>query len=93
MALFIAAAACPYLLPKPAVKPLQRVFILIAFPLVGCLHHVMRKLEGSSLVYVIMQVQLLVGAFAGVIKLWDLKQTKIPLVGISCSFDLPSWCI
>lgn len=35
MALFIAAAACPYLLPKPAVKPLQRVFILIAFPLVG----------------------------------------------------------
>ncbi|KAI7980574.1 hypothetical protein LOK49_Contig134G00002 [Camellia lanceoleosa] len=79
MALFIAAGACPYLLPKPAVKPLQRVFILIAFPLVG--------------VYVIMQVQLLVGAFAGVIKLWDLKQTKIPLVGISCSFDLPSWCI
>ncbi|XP_028110894.1 probable cadmium/zinc-transporting ATPase HMA1, chloroplastic [Camellia sinensis] len=35
MALFIAAAACPYLLPKPAVKPLQRVFIIIAFPLVG----------------------------------------------------------
>ncbi|KAL7166862.1 hypothetical protein ACSBR2_037518 [Camellia fascicularis] len=35
MALFIAAAACPYLLPKPAVKPLQRVFILIVFPLVG----------------------------------------------------------
>ncbi|XP_057481857.1 probable cadmium/zinc-transporting ATPase HMA1, chloroplastic [Actinidia eriantha] len=34
-ALFLAAAACPYLLPKPAVKPLQHIFILIAFPLVG----------------------------------------------------------
>ncbi|KAG8384328.1 hypothetical protein BUALT_Bualt04G0106800 [Buddleja alternifolia] len=34
-ALFLAAAACPHLLPTPAVKPLQRVFILIAFPLVG----------------------------------------------------------
>lgn len=34
-ALFIAAAACPYFLPQPAVLPLQRVFTLIAFPLVG----------------------------------------------------------
>lgn len=34
-ALFIASAACPYLVPKPAVKPLQQVFTLIAFPLVG----------------------------------------------------------
>nr|GMC60093.1 probable cadmium/zinc-transporting ATPase HMA1, chloroplastic [Ipomoea batatas] len=34
-ALFIAAAACPYVLPKPAVKPLQRAFAVIAFPLVG----------------------------------------------------------
>lgn len=34
-ALFVGAAACPYLLPKPAVKPLQHLFILIAFPLVG----------------------------------------------------------
>ncbi|PON35340.1 P-type ATPase, subfamily IB [Parasponia andersonii] len=34
-ALFLAAAACPHLLPKLAVKPLQNAFILIAFPLVG----------------------------------------------------------
>lgn len=34
-ALFITAAACPYLVPKPAVKPLQNVFIAVAFPLVG----------------------------------------------------------
>uniref|UniRef100_A0A5B6ZEI3 P-type ATPase A domain-containing protein n=1 Tax=Davidia involucrata TaxID=16924 RepID=A0A5B6ZEI3_DAVIN len=34
-ALFLAAAACPYVLTKPAVKPLQHVFTLIAFPLVG----------------------------------------------------------
>ncbi|XP_044483471.1 probable cadmium/zinc-transporting ATPase HMA1, chloroplastic isoform X2 [Mangifera indica] len=33
--LFLAAAACPYLLPKPAVKPLQNAFIFLAFPLVG----------------------------------------------------------
>ncbi|KAK6237700.1 hypothetical protein QUC31_003169 [Theobroma cacao] len=34
-ALFLAAAACPYLLPKPAVKPLQNSFLFVAFPLVG----------------------------------------------------------
>ncbi|KAK6924007.1 hypothetical protein RJ641_010207 [Dillenia turbinata] len=34
-ALLLAASACPYLLPKPVVKPLQNVFILLAFPLVG----------------------------------------------------------
>lgn len=34
-ALFLAAAACPYLLPKPVVKPLQNAFMFIAFPLVG----------------------------------------------------------
>ncbi|GAB2279616.1 Probable cadmium/zinc-transporting ATPase hma1, chloroplastic [Dionaea muscipula] len=34
-ALFVAAAACPYLVPKPVVKPLQNAFILLAFPLVG----------------------------------------------------------
>lgn len=34
-ALFLAAAVCPYLIPKPAVKPLQNAFIFVAFPLVG----------------------------------------------------------
>nr|DAD41371.1 TPA_asm: hypothetical protein HUJ06_015694 [Nelumbo nucifera] len=34
-ALLLAAASCPYLLPKPTVKPLQNAFIVIAFPLVG----------------------------------------------------------
>ncbi|XP_037497092.1 probable cadmium/zinc-transporting ATPase HMA1, chloroplastic isoform X2 [Jatropha curcas] len=34
-ALFVAAAVCPYLIPKPIVKPLQNTFMIIAFPLVG----------------------------------------------------------
>ncbi|KAI5581848.1 hypothetical protein BDE02_07G044800 [Populus trichocarpa] len=34
-ALFITAAACPYIIPKPAVKPLQNALMLVAFPLVG----------------------------------------------------------
>ncbi|KAB5547855.1 hypothetical protein DKX38_011261 [Salix brachista] len=34
-ALFITAAACPYMIPKPAVKPLQNALMLVAFPLVG----------------------------------------------------------
>ncbi|KAL6530107.1 putative cadmium/zinc-transporting ATPase hma1, chloroplastic [Orobanche minor] len=35
VALFLAAAVCPYLLHKRAVKPLQQAFTLVAFPLVG----------------------------------------------------------
>lgn len=35
MALFLAAAACPHLLPKSTVKPLQNALMIIAFPLVG----------------------------------------------------------
>ncbi|XP_061339991.1 probable cadmium/zinc-transporting ATPase HMA1, chloroplastic [Gastrolobium bilobum] len=34
-ALFVAAAICPYTLPKPLIKPLQNSLIFIAFPLVG----------------------------------------------------------
>ncbi|XP_021633151.1 probable cadmium/zinc-transporting ATPase HMA1, chloroplastic isoform X2 [Manihot esculenta] len=34
-ALFVAAAACPYVMPNPVVKPLQNAFMIIAFPLVG----------------------------------------------------------
>lgn len=34
-ALFLATAACPYVVPKPAVKALQNAFMLVAFPLVG----------------------------------------------------------
>lgn len=34
-AMFLAAAVCPYLVPKPAVKPLQNAFVYVAFPLVG----------------------------------------------------------
>jgi len=35
MALFLAAAACPYLVPKPVAKSWENAFIFIAFPLVG----------------------------------------------------------
>lgn len=34
-ALFVAAAVCPNLLPKPTGKHLQNVFIVVAFPIVG----------------------------------------------------------
>lgn len=33
--LFLVAAACPYLIPKPAVKTVQNSLMLIAFPIVG----------------------------------------------------------
>lgn len=33
--LFIAAAACPYLVPKPYIKSLQNAFMIVGFPLVG----------------------------------------------------------
>lgn len=33
--MFIIAGACPYLLPKPVVRPLQRALVYLAFPLVG----------------------------------------------------------
>ncbi|KAL9257232.1 putative cadmium/zinc-transporting ATPase HMA1, chloroplastic [Drosera capensis] len=33
--LFVAAAVCPKLVPKPVVRPVQNPFILIAFPIVG----------------------------------------------------------
>lgn len=33
--LFLAAAACLYLLPKTYIKPLQITFMIVAFPLVG----------------------------------------------------------
>lgn len=33
--LFLAAAACPYLIPKPYITPLQNSFMIVAFPLVG----------------------------------------------------------
>ncbi|XP_043707892.1 probable cadmium/zinc-transporting ATPase HMA1, chloroplastic [Telopea speciosissima] len=34
-ALLLVAAACPYMLPKSVMKPVQNAFIAIAFPLVG----------------------------------------------------------
>lgn len=35
MALFVVAGACPYLLPKPLVRPLQHGLVCLAFPIVG----------------------------------------------------------
>lgn len=34
-ALFLVAAACPHLMPKPAVKTVQNSLMVIAFPIVG----------------------------------------------------------
>ncbi|MFS7973711.1 hypothetical protein Hanom_Chr09g00859901 [Helianthus anomalus] len=44
-ALFLAAAACPYLLPKASVKAVQHVLALVAFPLVG---ELILIIEGSK---------------------------------------------
>ncbi|KAL2455321.1 putative cadmium/zinc-transporting ATPase HMA1 [Abeliophyllum distichum] len=65
-ALFLAAAACPHLIPKPAVKPLQQAFTLIAFPLVGVsalFDSVMDIMGGKINIHVLMAL----AAFASVL--------------------------
>ncbi|XP_075090624.1 putative cadmium/zinc-transporting ATPase HMA1, chloroplastic isoform X2 [Nicotiana tabacum] len=67
-ALFIAAAACPYFLPQPAVLPLQRVFTLIAFPLVGVsasLDALMDITGGKINIHVLMALAAFASVFMG----------------------------
>ncbi|CAN4079723.1 unnamed protein product [Withania somnifera] len=67
-ALFIAAAVCPYFLPKPAVLPLQRAFALIAFPLVGVsasLDALMDITGGKINIHVLMALAAFASVFMG----------------------------
>ncbi|CAA2964775.1 probable cadmium zinc-transporting ATPase HMA1, chloroplastic [Olea europaea subsp. europaea] len=67
-ALFLAAAACPYLIPKPAVKPLQQAFTLIAFPLVGVsalFDAVMDITSGKINIHVLMALAAFASVFMG----------------------------
>ncbi|CAI9752881.1 unnamed protein product [Fraxinus pennsylvanica] len=67
-ALFLAAAACPYLIPKPAVKPLQQAFTLIAFPLVGvsALFDALMDITGGKVnIHVLMALAAFASVFMG----------------------------
>ncbi|XP_051140944.1 probable cadmium/zinc-transporting ATPase HMA1, chloroplastic [Andrographis paniculata] len=66
--LFLAAAACPYFLPKPAAKPLQQAFIVIAFPLVGVsasFDAAMEILGGKINIHVLMALAAFASLFMG----------------------------
>ncbi|CAK9167108.1 unnamed protein product [Ilex paraguariensis] len=68
VALFLAAAACPYLVPKLAVRPLQQVFTLIAFPLVGVsasLDALMEITGGKINIHVLMALAAFASLFMG----------------------------
>ncbi|KAG2724321.1 hypothetical protein I3760_01G011600 [Carya illinoinensis] len=67
-ALFLATAACPYAVPKPAVKPLQNAFMLVAFPLVGVsasLDALTDIVGGKVNIHVLMALAAFASAFMG----------------------------
>ncbi|VFQ69195.1 unnamed protein product [Cuscuta campestris] len=67
-ALFIAASACPYVLPKPATKPFQHALAAIAFPLVGIsasLDALMDISGGKINIHVLMALAAFASVFMG----------------------------
>ncbi|XP_075481405.1 putative cadmium/zinc-transporting ATPase HMA1, chloroplastic [Primulina tabacum] len=67
-ALFLATAVCPYLLPKPAVKPFQQTFTFIAFPLVGVsasFDALMDIMAGKINIHVLMALAAFASVFMG----------------------------
>ncbi|VFQ70343.1 unnamed protein product [Cuscuta campestris] len=67
-ALFIAASACPYVLPKPAAKPFQHALAAIAFPLVGIsasLDALMDISGGKINIHVLMALAAFASVFMG----------------------------
>lgn len=67
-ALFLAAAVCPYFVPKPAARPLQQAFIVIAFPLVGVsasFDATMEILGGKINIHVLMALAGFASVFMG----------------------------
>ncbi|KAL0733744.1 hypothetical protein Bca4012_009954 [Brassica carinata] len=66
--LFIAAAACPYVTPKPYIKPLQNSFMVVAFPLVGIsasLDALMEVAGGRVNIHVLMALAAFASVFMG----------------------------
>ncbi|CAA7040751.1 unnamed protein product [Microthlaspi erraticum] len=67
--LFLAAAACPYLIPKqPYIKPLQNTFMIVAFPLVGIsasLDALMDIAGGKVNIHVLMALAAFASVFMG----------------------------
>ncbi|CDY46080.1 BnaA09g42040D [Brassica napus] len=66
--LFITAAACPYLIPKPYIKPLQNSFMIVAFPLVGIsasLDAIMDVAGGKVNIHVLMALAAFASVFMG----------------------------
>ncbi|KAG5386766.1 hypothetical protein IGI04_038236 [Brassica rapa subsp. trilocularis] len=66
--LFIAAAACPYLIPKPYIKPLQNSFMIVAFPFVGIsasLDAIMDVAGGKVNIHVLMALAAFASVFMG----------------------------
>ncbi|KAI3669782.1 hypothetical protein L6452_41186 [Arctium lappa] len=67
-ALFLAAAVCPYLVPKASVKPIQHVLALVAFPLVGVSASFDALLDiagGKVNIHVLMALAAFASAFMG----------------------------
>ncbi|XP_051126787.1 probable cadmium/zinc-transporting ATPase HMA1, chloroplastic [Andrographis paniculata] len=67
-ALFLAASICPYLVPKPAIKPIQHAFTAIAFPLVGLpasFDAVMDITGGKINIHVLMALAAFASVFMG----------------------------
>ncbi|KAJ0889062.1 putative P-type ATPase, HAD superfamily, P-type ATPase, transmembrane domain superfamily [Helianthus annuus] len=67
-ALFLAAAACPYLLPKASVKAVQHVLALVAFPLVGvsASYDALLDIAGGKVnIHVLMALAAFASAFMG----------------------------
>ncbi|KAK4771857.1 hypothetical protein SAY86_013632 [Trapa natans] len=67
-ALFLVAAACPHLIPKPAVKTVQNSLMLIAFPIVGVsasLDALTDITAGKVNIHVLMALAAFASAFMG----------------------------
>ncbi|XP_057771147.1 probable cadmium/zinc-transporting ATPase HMA1, chloroplastic [Salvia miltiorrhiza] len=67
-ALFLAAGACPHLLPKPVVAPLQHAFTAVAFPLVGVsasLDAALDLVGGKINIHVLMALAAFASVFMG----------------------------
>ncbi|XP_019057411.1 PREDICTED: probable cadmium/zinc-transporting ATPase HMA1, chloroplastic [Tarenaya hassleriana] len=67
-ALFLAAGACPYLVPKPYIKPLQNAFMVVGFPLVGVsasLDALMDIAGGKVNIHVLMALAAFASVFMG----------------------------
>jgi len=70
MALFLAAAACPYLVPKPLAKSLHDAFIILAFPLVGVILFLWFPSKSSPFFYCLIVELLYTGRYSACVQCW-----------------------